>query len=354
MIWSELRGHQRQVELVRRAAQRGRLAHAYMFVGPEGIGKRLFAQLLAQCVFCQRTLDGDLEACGECPGCRQVRAGTHPDLLTVACPEGKRELPIELIAGSDDRRGREGLNHDLAMRPMSASRRIAIIDDAQTMNAASANALLKTLEEPPPGSVLMLITPAQDLLLPTIRSRCQPLTFSRLATSDIADLLVTLDWEPNHTAASEIAVLSDGSLQTARQLIEPELRTLRETVISQLSQSPIKPRSLSGALTAALDELGGDTSTQRQHAGWVIRFAIEYLRGMLRAASGQPQGAPAAAQQAASRIAADDLESLDRLVAQINRCFESERQLGQYVSVPLCLEGLVDELSRIERGAVVV
>jgi DNA polymerase-3 subunit delta' len=136
-----------------------------VFVGPDGVGKRLVAKGIAQCLFCQRVSDEQLDACGACAACRQVLADTHPDLLTVGCPEGKRELPIALIAGEGERRGREGLLHDLSLRPMSATRRIAIIDDADTMNEESANALLKTLEEPPPGSLLFLISPSLDALL---------------------------------------------------------------------------------------------------------------------------------------------------------------------------------------------
>ncbi len=297
MIWSALRGHQQQVELFRRAIGRGRLAHGFLFIGPEGIGKRRFAELLAQCLFCERRPDSQLEACGECRGCKQVRAGTHPDLLTVACPAGKRELPISLMIGPPERRGREGLCHDLAMRPMSAPRRIAIIDDAQTMNVESANALLKTLEEPPPGSLLILLTPSEDALLPTIRSRCQPVTFSPLSTDDVAELLIELEWETSEATARDVALLADGSLQTARQLIEPELRTLREQVFRQFSQFPLRPLATSAALLSALDDLGGDTTAQREHAAWVVRFAGEFLRGVLRrrlgAVTGTAGGDPA-------------------------------------------------------------
>lgn len=353
LIWDRIRGHHRQVELFRRAIRRGRTAHAFLFVGPEGIGKRLFARTLAQCLFCREVPDEQLDACGVCPACKQVQAGTHPDLLTIACPEGKRELPIELMIGPRERRGREGLCHELAMRPMSASRRIAIIDDAQTMNAESANALLKTLEEPPPGSMLMLLTPSAESLLPTIRSRCQPVAFSPLPTDDVAALLVDLGWVdvgqvsnlPSVEAIEarqvenlphEVVALSEGSLHTARQLIEPELRTLRETLLHQLSQTPLQPLDTAAAVLSTIDSLGGDTATQRDHAGWVVRFAVEHYRGMLRADD------------------SNNFDHLDRVTAQMERCLDSELHLRRSMPVPLCLEGLFDELSRIERGAVVV
>ncbi|MCA9111630.1 MAG: DNA polymerase III subunit delta', partial [Planctomycetaceae bacterium] len=226
-VWEDLRGHQRTLEQFRQAFRRGRSSHAYLFIGPKGIGKRTFALKLVQCLFCERTSDTELDACGVCHACVQIKAGTHPDLLTVARPEGKRELPIELIVGAAERRGREGLCHELAMRPMSADRRVAIIDDAQSMNAASANALLKTLEEPPPGSILILLTPSTDAILPTIRSRCQPVSFAPLPDDDLCSLLVSQGITSDPEEAWQVTLLAEGSLVTAQQLLQPELRSLR-------------------------------------------------------------------------------------------------------------------------------
>lgn len=337
-MWQHLRGHQRLIELFRRAIRRHRGAHAYLLIGPEGIGKRLFARSVAQCLFCQRVPDEDLDACGECPSCRQMQAGTHPDLLEVGCPEGKRILPIALIAGDDEtgKRGKEGLCYELAMKPMTAGRRIAIIDDAQTMNDASANALLKTLEEPPPGSTLFLLTPSVDAILPTIRSRCQPVMFPPLTDTDVADLLVELGWVSDAAVAAETAALCEGSLATAQQLLRPELRQLRGTLLKALARTPMQPLQVTADVQAALEELGSDTATQRQYAGWVTRFCVEYLRSCLR------------------NVEQTTPEDVDRLSAQIERCLDAEGHLAQSMPVPLCLEGLFDDLARISRAAVAV
>lgn len=335
-MWDELRGHQRLVELFRRAMARGRGAHAYLLIGPEGIGKRLFARMLAQCLFCERTTDAELEACGECPPCRQVLAGTHPDLLTVACPEGKRELPISLMIGERDKRGKEGLCHELAMRPMSGSRRVAIIDDAQTMNVEAANALLKTLEEPPLGSILFLLTPTVDAILPTIRSRCQPVLFTPVSDGEIADLIQRLGWVEGAAAAAEAAALAEGSLATAQQLLQPELRKLRQELFDALDRPQIDPLGTATLVLAGLDEMASDAPTQRRYAGWVIRFCVEHLRSRVRDSS------------------ATTPDDVDRIAAMMERCLDAERHLAQSMPIPLCVEGLFDELARIRRGAVPV
>lgn len=333
MLWRDLRGHHEQVEMFRRAIRRGRAAHAYLFVGPAGIGKRLVAAKIAQALFCERHEDKELEACGACPQCKQVQAGTHPDLLRVQLPEGKRELPVELFIGPRERRGREGLCHDLSLRPMSAERRIAIIDDAERMNEESANALLKTLEEPPPGSILFLISSSTEALLPTIRSRCQPLLFSALSEHDLAELLVSLELESDAVAAAEIARLSEGSLETARQLLEPGLRSLRTKVFAAVEARPFNAVETAEQALAAIEELGGGTGGQREHAAWLVRFAADAYRQRLKAEQLDPVLA-------------------DRTSAALDRCMESASQLEQSMPIPLCLEALFHDLSRIDRGLV--
>ncbi len=342
-MWEDLRGHHRTLEQFRQAFRRGRSAHAYLFIGPEGIGKRTFALNLAQCLFCERTSNEELDACGECHACVQMRAGSHPDLLSVARPDSKRELPIELIVGAADRRGREGLCHELAMRPMSAERRIAIIDDAQTMNTASANALLKTLEEPPPGSMLILLTPSADAMLPTIRSRCQPVTFAPLPDDDLSALIISLGMTSDRDEARQLTTLAGGSLVTAQQLLKPELRSLRERLFTALDQAEIDPFATTSQVLATLEELGGDSATQRRHAGWIVRFCVEFFRTQLRESSVTDADDPLA-----------NAAEMDRLIAQMERCVDAELHLQQSMPLPLCLEGMFDELSRIRRGNVAV
>lgn len=329
MIWDQLRGHRDQIEMFRRALRRGRTAHAFLLIGSPGIGKRLFAKLVTQCLFCQQRQSDELEACGTCHACQQVAAGTHPDLIEIGCPEGKRDLPIELMVGAPDRRGREGLCHDLSLKPMSASRKVAIIDDADCMNEASANALLKTLEEPPAGSILFLITPSLDPILPTIRSRCQPVRFGALGESDVADLLVSLEWVPDAQTAAAIARLSEGSLATASQLLDEGVRGLRSNLDEVLRNPGGDAIAAAKKVTEAVEELAKDLPTQRRHAGWLIRFAVDFYTAQLPTASD---------------------EQADRLTRQIERCLESQEHIDGAMPIPLCLEGLCLDLARLGRG----
>ena len=170
----------------------------------------------------------------------------------------------------------------LSMRPMTASRRIAVIDDAQTMSREAANALLKTLEEPPPGSVLFLITSSADAILPTIRSRCQPVTFAPLGDEDVAELMLNLGWIDDASVAAETARIAEGSLATARQLLQPELRGMRAIVFKAFEQAALDPLQTTEAVLAALEDLSNDASTQRRYASWAVRFCVEALRRRVR------------------------------------------------------------------------
>ena len=351
MIWHALRGHTRQIEMFRRAVQRDRLAHAFLLVGPPGIGKRTFARLVAQCLFCTSRTPDQLDACGTCPSCKQVVAGSHPDLLIVERPDGKQELPIDLLIGPPERRGREGLCHDLALRPMTASRRVAIIDDAHTMNDASANALLKTLEEPPAGAILFLTAPESESILPTIRSRCQPILFSPLSPEDITELLLEQGIETDRTQATAIAALCEGSLETAAQLQSPELRAIRASVYRQLAQADFDSLGATKQFLATLEEQGKDPATQRKAALWLVRFAADFYRRLLGAGFHSSPEESVSIEATLRRYASNDAAALDRWSLMLDRCLETETQLLESMPVPLCLDSFCHDLGRIGRGA---
>ncbi len=343
--------------MFRRAVQRGRLSQAYLFVGPDGVGKQLFARRLAQCLLCRSSGEDSLEACRECSGCKPFTAGSHPDFLFVGCPEGKRELPIELLVGSKERRGQEGLCHDLSVRPLAGSRKIAVINDADTMNEASANALLKTLEEPPERAILLLLAANLDAVLPTIRSRCQLVRFSPLPPADVAELLIEHDLVSSPDDAQFAAALSEGSLTIARQLLEPELRALRSTLFTALASNGFSGLSLSRLLMEGIDRISSDTPAQRVNVQWLIRFIIEFYRAALWALSANPDGRDIAgpvvlseASTFAGRFSSQP-ESIELLGTLIDRSIDAAGQIDQNISVALCLDTLLDDLARVTRLA---
>lgn len=349
-IWTSLRGHADQREMFRRTIQRGRLSQAYLFVGSEGIGKSQFARLLAQCLLCQSPGEDPLEACGECAGCRPFLAGSHPDFLRVGCPEGKRELPIALLIGSDQSRGQEGLCHDLSLAPLPHSRKVAIVDDADTMNEASANAFLKTLEEPPDRAVLFLIVSNLDAILPTIRSRCQLVRFSPLSNDDVKELLIEHQLVESSDEAEFASSLSDGSLAVAQQLLDPELRSLRTFLYSQLGQMNFSGLSLSKQLMEGLSKISSQVADQRRNAQWLIRFAVEFFRQAMWVSLHQTPSSPI---EQTGPFASKMLSAghpPEQFGTLIDRTIDASRHIDDNVPVAMTLDSLFDDLSRLMRA----
>lgn len=166
-------GQPHAVALLRQALAQGRIAHAWAFVGPPGVGRKLTALAFAQALLCPA------QGCGSCPSCRKVLTGHHPDLHLVA-PDGAT-LKIEQI--------RE-VERLAALVPLDGAWKVFILDDADRMTLPTAHAILKTLEEPPSRSLLILILANPRALPPTVISRCRPVRFRPLAEAEAAPLLV--------------------------------------------------------------------------------------------------------------------------------------------------------------------
>ena len=195
------------IEALRRALNDNRLPHALLFHGPVGVGKATCAGILAQALNC--SAGGFKDACGTCVSCRKVSRGLHPDLIWMT-PEGKGgQIKVERI--------RREIIDKVGFRPYEGRRRVVIIDDAHRLNASSQNSLLKTLEEPPPSSLIVLVTPAPESLLPTVRSRCQPLQFRSLAPEVLQRHLEEVHHIPGDEARLR-AVLVSGSVGRALDL----------------------------------------------------------------------------------------------------------------------------------------
>jgi len=347
MSWHGIYGHDDVVEQFRRALGCRRLASSFLFVGPEGIGKRSFALKLAQTLLCPARPEEAMDPCGECPACLQVVAQTHPDLELVAKPTDKSFLPLELLIGDKDHRMREGLCHRIALKPFMGGRKIAIVDDADFLNAEGANSLLKTLEEPPPRSVLILIGTSPAKQLPTIRSRCQLVRFRPLSTDTVAELLTRVGLIEDAGEARRLAEYSEGSLQRAMDVADPELWTFRRGFFEQLAEPVLESVRLSKAVGAFVDEAGRDAAARRGRMRRVVRLATDFYRHLLRTLSGAPHGRDAELQDSVERARAtwpgDELTAS----ACLDRCLEAAEQIDRNVNPATLLECWLDDLGRI-------
>ncbi len=265
MPLSEIVGHDRIVELLRRSLRSGKTAHAYIFEGPPGCGRRKTAMSLIQALFCPA---GDDDACGVCASCRKVATANHPDIHIVEPLPDKRDISITQL---------RDLQRDLAMRPYEAPRSACIIEPADRMNSSSANSFLKTLEEPPGNAIIILVSENAEMLLPTIRSRCQLLRFAPLSPDQVRLLL-----ERNGMSAENAALLApmaDGSMRRALELDNDSLSRRREQLLRHLSAFALDR-------VATVFDASEELSGSRDETLESIDMLLSFTRDMLHLAAG--------------------------------------------------------------------
>ena len=349
-MWQGIHGHDEVVERFRRNLSAGRLASTYLFVGPAGIGKRTLALELARALLCE-VGGAELAPCGTCESCRLAQAGTHPDLLLVAKPAGKSSIPVELFIGPQERRMREGLCHDIALKPFLGGRRVAIIDDADDLNQEGANALLKTLEEPPPHSVLILIGASTARQLPTIRSRCQIVRFRPLAEDAVVELLLANDGAENREHAQRLATTGEGSLERAIQMGDESLWQFREQFLSQLAAAGLDSVRLAQSVAAFVEEAGREASDRRARLRLVIGFAAELYRAAMRAGCGTAAADGAGFDELISKMAPPHpLADPETAAACLERCLDALEQVDRNANQANVIECWLDDIARTMAG----
>ncbi len=273
MPFRDVVGHRRLVTLLRRSIQRESLPPSLIFAGPSGVGKRLVATATAQTLNCTSRVERDeqaagVDACGVCAPCSRIARGVHPDVLVVE-PGETGAIRIEQVRDVIDR---------AAYRPFEGRRRVVIVDEADALVPAAQNALLKTLEEPPPSSVFILVTPRPDVLLPTVRSRCPRLVFQPLGEGDVAAALMARGTA--EADARAVASRSGGSLRAALDEGAEDLHAVgdvAERVLMQAASSSDPARRIEGARDL-LGKTSGSGAADREQLASCLRAMSTLLR----------------------------------------------------------------------------
>ena len=258
--------------------KRGRTGHAYLFSGPRGVGKTTTARLVAMAVNCERE-DPAERPCGECESCLLVRQNRHPDV-------------IELDAASNNSvEDVRDLREKVRLASMRGGTRVWVLDEAHMLSRAAANALLKTLEEPPDNLVFVLATTEPEKLPPTILSRCQHFRFRRLSEEEITNKLTRLcqerEVEAEDAALSLVARAADGAMRDGESLLE-RLLTSGEKITQQGVEDALglppqeRLRSLAACLVNAQLAQVFDLASKLYHDGFAPSSLASHLTETLR------------------------------------------------------------------------
>ena len=266
--WDRVVGHERMVSSLRRAVRERRPHHALLLLGPAGVGKMTLARLLAAGLVCEA--EGE-RPCEECTPCRRVAAGTHTDVWTEEPSGRSHTITVDQVAEIQRR---------LSYRRAEGAFRVVLVDDAGTMNEQSQNKLLKTLEEPPPGTVIVLCALHPGQLLVTVRSRCQ-----KLPLGPVDPGLLTRWLRERHGADEQTARVATAAAHglpgLACTLMDPETLKVRAERLEDLCAAMGGDR---GAIDRLADQVGHD----REGCGEQLTLLQELARDAMVEAAGQP------------------------------------------------------------------
>lgn len=336
----------RPVKILTRLLETGKIPHAFIFTGMEGVGKRLTALTFAMAVNCEGHGEDTLgnsrmgsdsirsskdTPCGRCRSCNKIKAGSHPDVLTVA-PEGSM-IKIQQI---------RNLIRTLTLKPYEARVRVVIISQSHTLNPAAGNALLKILEEPPDRTLLILTAPQTGDILPTIVSRCRPIRFNPLSREHIK-LLLEKNANLDEGKADVLSTMASGSFSRALTRSRANWIHRRQWLLSSVCfDRPDQMQALSVRTLLAFSEklaVNKDTATAS------LEILAVWLRDLIvwryRPRSIVNQDLKNEIQSASEKKPVAQLYKMIEIVLQ------AERDIRTNMNLRLCLDMMMLNLSEV-------
>ena len=340
MPFQNIIGHQLTIASLQAVVGQKRLAHAYLFHGETAIGKRSTALCFAQALNCERTTPNEaIDACGLCRSCQQIEARTHPDFFII---EPDSELATPQIKIEQVRE----IEQQIMYRPLVGERKICLIDEADRMTIGAANALLKTLEEPPDHSLFLLITSRPAALPATIRSRCQSLRFATPARTQVEAALI-LKREIPPADARLLAIISEGRIGEALVADAKEARTQLQELLDL-----VQPQSLQ-SITSILS--GAEAIAKADRAPEILSWLARWIRDLVFIQVGGDRD---------QLLYADALNTLeayarnaetDALLGLLQDIEKTEQQATRHLNLHMALENILlrlrDALALAPAGA---
>ena len=316
MSFNKIIGQELAVDLLKRAIGENRLAHAYLFIGPEGVGKSLLAKVFAKALNCEK---GTPEPCGECIACKKIEGGTHPDVIVLS-PEGKSSQ-----IGIDAIRRTEGT---MSLKPYEGRTKVFIVDGADKMTEEAANSLLKTLEEPPKDTVIVLLASNMFRLQPTIVSRCQKVLFHPLSERAIMKELIER-YGLDDKKAGFVSRFSEGRLGRAVEVLEGEAMAKRDRIVDEF----LTPKQFGYEDTWLYGE-------PRQEVNEVLNTLAVYFRDLLVFNLSKDQGLLVNLDKA-SEIAKDAAKyPVERLEGIIETIADTQERIRRNANIKIALSSM--------------
>ena len=334
MALKDIAGQDDAVRRLRAAMQAGRTAHAYLFVGPQGVGRLQLARQLARALLCTGGTTAS-DSCGACRSCVLFDRGHHSDYAEIGVPEGKQELPINLIRRLQD---------SASVKPLEASRRVFVIREAEKMNAEAANCLLKTLEEPPGACVIVLVATTVRDIPPTVASRCQVVRLKNMPLERVQELLEA-EGLPQQDARW-LAARTWGSAGLARAFRDEDLHGFNRELVDRLAGLTLSDNfQLSDWLQAEASGRADSRPAARQLLQELLECVAVFYRDLAVLATGAEGPLPSNS-VLASAPPPPSQEQLPALIEKAEAALDTIERVGANANRQLALDDLFTRLAR--------
>ncbi len=323
MPFADLTGHEQPISLLQATLRNGRLAHAYLFYGETRIGKLMTAVRLAQALNCEQPSQAEAQdSCGRCRSCLQIAARTHPDYFVIE-PDPNAATPQIKI-----QQVRE-IEQQFVYRPLIGERKICLIDDADRLTIGAANALLKTLEEPPGHSLFILVTSRPQALPITIRSRCQALRFTTPTRTQVEAALI-LKREIPPADARFLAVFTDGRIGEALTVNVADVRARQQECLTL-----VKPESLTSSATLLS---AAESLTKMDRGEETLVWLTRWIRDLVIVMVDGDQDQILHLDQLADLRRYAQRADIDALLTILNDIERTEQQATRHLNMQMTLE----------------
>lgn len=323
---TDILGQDQAIQVLRRAVQADKLAHAYLFCGPLGVGKATSAVRLAAALNCENVPG---EGCETCLSCHKIQQGIHPDLVVI-CPDGQF-IKIDQV---------RALEEHLAFAPHEGRYRVVVIDGADHLNLNAANALLKSVEEPRPRTLFVLVASAGHQVAPTLVSRCQRIRFLPLREEHLLSIVDRCTDAAEHQRRDAVA-LAEGSAKQALQLLEGDQMADIQRICAALQNAS------SGNSVLAIFEAAAEAGRDRQLLRETLDVMRVWLRDVLLCNEGLEKSGNLVNAHCIDRLKAEAERTTWRgIVRQLRAVDEAQAALKGNVHPALALENLALNMHR--------
>lgn len=327
--WDSIIGQDKAVQMLKNMVSTGRMPHALLFMGPEGVGKMKTAKILAAALLCHAA---ENQPCGQCASCLKIEQGVHPDFSIVQQMDAA-SIKIEQI---------RALQQAAVMAPYLGKYKVCIIEDAETMTVQAANSLLKVLEEPAVNVVFILIAARRHLLLDTIISRCRALSFKPILWGKLTAILIEQGFMPEK--AEVAARLAGGRIGMARELLAPDGLSLRDKAADILFSLSENNMSRIWDIAAELDK------NNRQEVLMLLKYFIFLMRDIIMLFVGREEEVLFNPDLAAELNEQCQYWQEKQALAAHNEVILAQRALEANANIRLTIEAMLIKLIDLMKG----